>query len=48
MRKKGKSKKTICGIVILIGLPIYLLPFPLKASQDNVREFSLYTKEVRG
>ena len=48
MRKRGKSKKTICGIGIIIGLPIYLLPFPLKASQDNIMEFSHYTKEVRG
>ena len=39
-----KGKKILWGIGIIHSLLIYLLPFPLKAAQDNVKVFSLYAK----
>jgi len=39
-----KGKKILWGIGIIHSLLIYLLPFPLKAAQDNVKVLSLYAK----
>ena len=39
-----KCKKILWGIGIIHSLLIYLLPFPLKAAQDNVKVLSLYAK----
>ena len=40
----GKGKKILWEISIIHSLLIYLLPFPLKAAQDNVGEFFLFAK----
>ena len=39
-----KGKKILWEIGIIHSLLIYLLPFPLKAAYDNVKELSLYAK----